>query len=332
MDVTYNYPAKNTVRSAWMEFLPDTFVQSDSGLYLPGHENLELAAYLEKGLVPKQMVGVEQDPLLIDHVRENAQGTLIVHGNVTSAVQYIEQTQTTNLRFANLDLSNSYRDSIEQILSLFRVFPSSQGGYLAVTSYSARDNETLTEGVINTSKFFSVVKSQEQFFGPYGQMLNRYRAMHGTWNRSEKNKHTHLTRTLGFLWWIGLVLGSVRKARTGRYVIDELYLSQIKSEIDAISEEARLLVEGDRNFHLVRNKSLGKLFAKRRSELVPTRLQQFIHLSRRSQPMQTWMLHIAPMTGAQKPTHQEVIGDLWQLMTHGTLVMVDESGTRVTTT
>lgn len=324
----YDYPAKNMIRDAWMRFLPAHFQDTNAhGLYLPGIQNLELSTYLHKRMVPARLIGIENDPDRIEDVRKNAKAIHLLHGNVRDAVRVIEEGRLPRLRFANLDFEGLYHRLISEILSLFRVFPSEKGGYLCVTSFSSRDEETLHQGMIHTSKFYSGRRQRGEFLMDYGRMVTRYAVLDRTRSRPHRTPdYSHLTRELGFLWWMTLVMGVMEYDVEGYGVLNEAYLAKIDMILERISERVGALSEGVLDFHLVNDLELADIMAHRTCFLSPSRFQHYIYSNGHQSPMHVWMLKIDFVKSGKKPTHQEVLERVWQFATHTPLVSVDKNG------
>lgn len=324
----FDYPAKNTVRDAWMRFLPESLQDIHAyGLYLPGHQNLELPLYLQKRLSQDRLVGAEHDPDRWRAVKRAAQEIRLVHGSVREAVQMIEQVQLPRLRFANLDFEGLYSRLIGEILSIFRVFPSQSGGYLCVTSFSSRDEEALVQGMVHTSKFYSGRRDRTEFMIDYGQVVDRYASLKRMLTDSRVQDHSHLTRELGFLWWMTLVMGVMQYSGDAYGTFDGAYLSKIDQVLERIDNRLRSHREGILDFHLVYEPELAEMMKRHISCLWPSAFRHFIYYTSTGQPMHVWMLKIDYVATKKKPTHQEVLEQVWQFATRTPLVYVDKVGT-----
>ncbi|OGL62233.1 hypothetical protein A3C09_01720 [Candidatus Uhrbacteria bacterium RIFCSPHIGHO2_02_FULL_47_44] len=324
----YDYPAKNTVRDAWMRFLPEFFQDTQAhGLYLPGHQNLEFPCYEQKRLSKDRLIGIEHDPSRFAAVKRKANGIRLIHGNVRDAVCEIEQQHIPRLRFANLDFEGLYSRLISEILSLFRVFPSTSGGYLCVTSFSSRDEETLLQGMIHTSKFYSGRAERTEFMSDYGRMVNRYVALKHILKDPRASDHSHLTRELGFLWWMTLVMGVMQFPGDTYGIIDEAYLTELDAILERIDERSRARSEGTLDFHLVYDTELATRMCAHTSCLWPSGFQHFIYYTAPGLPMHVWMLKIDFINTKKKPSHQDVLEQVWQFATRTPLIYVDKMGT-----
>lgn len=328
----YDYPAKNIVRSAWMRFLP-THIQDLQayGLYLPGIQNLELSSYRQKRMSDQRLIGIENDPERIADVRSNADKIHLIYGNVPDAVQFIQKSHLPRLRFANLDFEGLYNRLIGEILSLFRVFPSKKGGYLCVTSFSSRDEETLLQGMIHTSKFYSGRRLRGEFLVDYSHMVNRYAALDRKHSRPRRTPdYSHLTRELGFLWWMTLVMGVMRYEEDGYGFVDETYLKKIDVTLEKIRMRASGLSEGKLDFYLVHESELAETMSQQRCCLYPSKFQHYIYYNGHQLPMHVWMLKIDFVKEGKQTTHQEVLERVWELATRTPLVSIDKNGDVVT--
>lgn len=324
---SYDYPAKNTVRDAWMRFLPEYLQDTHTyGLYLPGHQNLELPSYTQKQLSTDRLIGIENDPDRLRSVKRAACGIRLIHGNVRDAIRVIEQANLPRLRFANLDFEGRYSRLIGEILSLFRVFPSPSGGYLCVTSFSSRDEDTLAQGMAHTSKFYSGRAERAEFMIDYGRVVNRYVALKRMLKDPRASDHSHLTRELGFLWWITLVMGLMQYSHDGYGTFDDAYLSEIDQVLERMDERLRLQRVAALDFHLVYEPELAVIMQRHASCLWPSAFQHLIYYTDSGLPMHVWMMKIDCVETKKKPTHQEVLEQVWQFETRTPLVYVDKAG------
>ncbi len=332
---THNYAAKNGVRNEWIRFLGDAGVLGDphdaSGFYLPGIENIELELYRRLGIDPRRLVGAEHLVHLAPLVRERDVMTL-VQGSISKAVEAVIAQQLHPLTFAHVDLDGSYHTFLEDFLSLFRVFPTRTGGCLCVTSYSARDDETVMQGVVNTSKFYSVAGNMGQFWKDYGRMLERHTALRRMLVDSRSEDHAHLSRELGFLWWIALVMGTVEESvQDGRLsVVHRSYIDTLEGPLRSLTEHVQSISTNARDFRLVHEPALRDLVSKTRCPLWPDRFEHYAYHTTGHQPMRTWMIRLIHVPeGMEPPTHLEIIEQLWNMAVRTPLVFYNESGVRV---
>ena len=326
---SYNYPAKNRVRDEWMRFLPPSFHMSTSGLYLPGPENLELPGYQKKGFLPENGFGAEHDQDRFGHVASNAGGMHVVLGSVSDTIDEV-RASGQHLSFANLDFDGTAHTFVDQVIKLFTVFPKEPSGCLAVTSFASRNPRSLTKGIENTSKFYSGLEDPMAFFHGYGQMVNRYRALKKQLVNKRTDDHTHLSRELGFLWWLALVLGVIDHNAQGWGVVNHPHLNRIENVLTKIQERSRALEKKDKDFHLVREARLHKRLKRRKSRLWVERFSHLFYYTEQSLPMQTWMFEISHAPSGERPTHAQVLQQMWQLALRAPLIYVDPQGTTIT--
>lgn len=331
---THDYPAKNAVREAWMRFLPQFFSNPTNiyGLYLPGLENLERNLYLSKGLSDENLVGVDYNNDHIAILKPQYEDMQIISGNITEAVHTMRSEGKSPITFANLDFDGSYHTFLKQALSVFSIFPADTGGYLCVTSYCSRDQGTVVQGIINTSKIFSVFSDKAMFWKDYGKMMTRYYALKQQLSGSSTiSDHAHLSRELGFLWWIALVMGTVEpKREDGTWKCKESYVQTVDKSLKDITRRALEVVGSEAEFHLSPDDKLGTLLENRTCQLWPDRFGHYAYYTANNQPMRTWMMRIIPVPhGETKPTHKEVVLQLWKMAAGSPLIYVNPSGTHV---
>lgn len=336
MERTYDYPAKNGVRDLWMAFLPPHIpnIAGCTGLYLPAPENLEGPGYAAKGFNPAMLIGAEHHPDRAAEVRVAAPGIQLVTGPIRAAVDHAIKSGLPRLTFANLDFEGSYNTYLEDLLSVFRAFPADPAGYLAVTSYAARDDEAIIQGVVNISKFYAGLGyDMSRFFRETGMMMERYKAMNRVLEtESRVPDHMHLSRELGFLWWlaVGMIVTAYRDDGYGTR--DEAFLSTIEGHLREISSRVLDLGRGT-EFCLVPMPELAPLLQKKRCELWPKHLTHIAYHShgRMKQAMRTWFVEVERIRdAAEMPTAQEVLEQVWQLARRTPLTYIDESGSRIT--
>jgi len=328
LERTHDYPSKNAARRAWMRFLPEFFPPETSGLYLSGTENLELDGYLAKGLNPARLISPEHISKLQSFVEAGARGVKIVRGHIQDAVRVVETERLSPLSFVHLDFDGMYGTFIQQILSVFRVFPS-ESGWLAVTSYSARDEETMRQGHINTSKFYSGLPDPTTFWEVYGSMLRRHVSLKRLLD-SRVADHAHLTRELGFLWWIALILGLVGPLKHGERGIDEKHLARIDGVLQRITRRALEISGEEKELRVFREPELSSLLHAHQSVLWPESFSHLAYYTASRQPMRMWMFKVTAVPqGLPRPTHQEVLSQVWRLASRASLVYIDEAGEEV---
>lgn len=324
---TYNYTAKNVVRELWMQFLPNFRNKTAHGLYLPSVENLELDGYIAKGVSSAQLLGCEHDESLQQKVLEAAGGAVVVAGDVKAGVSHAEQLNWPRLKFVNLDFDGTYNSHISEMLSVFRVFPAEDEGYLAVTSYAARDMGCLTQGFVNLSKFYSSL-DRPSFMTDVGAMLSRWhRSRHDI--KSRVSDHHYLSREIGLLWWLGVGMTVVgyQGRQYGR--IAQSRLDSLETALSELTKIAEARAQGT-DFSLVRHDGLSKIVKRLHVELWPTDLRHILYYSHRKQPMRTWFLRICPIPLTEKVTAQELLVQLWELATRAPLLFIGEDGARTT--
>lgn len=335
---THNYPAKNTARDTWIHFCPASLSKQASGLYLPGPENLELSGYRKKGIDLSRWFGAEQDESLWPLVEANAGGVRIVRGNMQAAVKEVIAARCYPLSVVHMDFDGSYGTFVEQIFSVFTVFPAKEG-WLCVTSYSARDEATLLQGMVNTSKFYSGLKDLPSFWEIYGIMFRRHVHLKKLLD-SRVPDYTHLTREIGFLWWIALILGVVSRKQAGLWTIDRQYLERVGHVLAEITARAEQILTAisDKKGHtkmtaevkVVRDTQLADILDQHRTLLWPESFAHYVYYTSQRQPMRVWMFKITEHpSGLQRPTHQELLEQVWRLARRAPLVYIDEGGTEI---
>lgn len=329
---SYDYPAKNAVRRAWMQFLPSTFFSSVPvrGLYLPGNANLELPGYLEKGLRAKNLIGVEHDERIVDRIGALGSGIELVSGSIKDAVQRIKDRRWNPVTFANFDFDGSCHTFIEDVLSVFSVFPLTDYAYLSVSSYMARDDEAVLQGIVNTSKFYSSFEQAAPFWAAYGTMMDRYSALRRQLAGSTVEDHAHLSRELGFLWWIALVMGCVEDQDGQTWAVNQTYLDSFEDILREITHRARERIGDMGEFRVLCDLRLGERLNQRMCYLWPDRFEHYVWFTAHRQPMRTWMIRLQSFGNEEvRPTHFEIVEQLWNMATKTPLVYFNQSGTRI---
>lgn len=330
---THDYGAKNVVRAEWMRFLPAPFSNPETvhGLYLAGHENLELEHYLRMGIAPDNLVIPEHDTRLLPLVRRRSGGVRVVHGRVIDAVQAIVSERRPRLLFANLDFDGSFGTYRDDLLSVFTVFPTEEEGYLGVTSYCARDDETIGQGIVDLSKFYSGLGDREMYLRDIGSMIARHRHLRHYQSEMTSPDHAHIARTMSFLWWVAVGMGLVDSGQNGYGTFDRAYLDgPVNAVLARIDARARELSDRPSDFHLVYEAELASVLATRNSALWPTDFRHIAYQTQGSQPMRTWFLRIEPvLDAAARPTLQDVLRQLWKLAVRAPLEFIDEGGTLI---
>lgn len=331
---TYDYPTKNEVRGQWMRFLANAHLDRTSrrsGLYLPGPENLELPGYLQLGFSPSNLYGAEHDEKALEIVQRAAQGVNIIPGSVQDTVGDMIAREVTPLTFACLDFEGSYHTFLHDLLSVFRIFPALPSGCLAVTSYAARDDDTVEQGMVNFSKFWSGMTEHDvsMFYQQSGLMLSRYSALQRHL-ASRAPAMGNVSRELGFLWWIVIAMSFTRYDKNGYGSLDKEAMAQVDPILKRITQRAT----EERNasaFSYVTERELGKALAKRKCELWPRSLVHIVHGTNSRQPMRTWFLDICRIPHARdRYSAQEVLRQTWQLAARAPLMFVDRAGTKLT--
>lgn len=322
---TFNNPAKNGVRDDWMSFQPDTYEPDDLIVYLPGEENLEFPGYRAKGVRPKQLIGAENVEARFGRVQANAPGIYVERGSVQQAVETIVRERRGRVRAANLDFEGSYLTYVRDLYSVFRVLHDRRESYLAVTSYAGRGRDTIAQGVLNTSKFYSSMGSSFTFYGEYGRMLRRHNRITARFD-SEAEEHTHLSRELGLLWSIVLGVGLVDPGSDGYNVLDEIGLARVETGLNKIEQrfDADATMRPDA---LLNVPELADLLKERRTWYWPSEFRHYAYMSANHQPMRTWFFKIHPEQANERRTLWEVMRQIWDLAVMTPLIFVDQDGT-----
>ncbi len=327
----YDYRAKNTLRAAWMRLLAHVLERPCSayGLYLPGVQHLEQQGYADLGIVPAHRIGCEHDPLLQESVARNADGITVVNGSVQDGVDRAIALGWPCLDFANVDLNGPYNSYVDQILSLFRLFPGQSLGALAVASYSARDDAALETGMLNLSKFFSALDSATYHEG-VAKMIARWEALQDFYG-SGVSAPLALSREIGLLWWLFYACALIDPSPTGVSGIDEDWRQSLEPHLVSV-EEGMHDTGKFGEYRLIHVPGLRDVLEMRRTVLSPRSLAMFVHYSKTgNQPMRTWFLTVARenVPIEQRPTALALLGDFWDLAAKTPLVLVSKQGVLV---
>ncbi|NBS41326.1 hypothetical protein EBS80_01550 [bacterium] len=330
---SHDNPPKNRVRNAWMDFLPASFdlpTNQPVGLYMPGVENLELPGYLAKGLVPRQLIGVERELDRLRGVVRSAAGIRVIAGTPLDAVNILARERIGRLSFAWADLEGSYDNHVNQILALFRVMPpdDERPACLAVTSYAARAYGLRT-GLANASKFASGIDDVDQVATQIETMQQRYdvvAAMLST--RNGVKRFSHLWRELGYLWWTVIGMGLIKPREEGPGTLDLAYLHDELSP--ALKQIESRLKDGTGEGNLVRDRALADRLERRTVRLWPTAFRHILYYSPQHQPMQTWFLKFWKVEHADGLTMRDLLRQVWDLAVRAPLTFVSKEGMDVT--
>lgn len=321
---TFQYPAKDYLRGQFAQFVPPG---PGFGLYLPGPENLELPLYVARGYRPADLIGAEHSAANIAEVTRNAQGVRVMHGEIRDVVATIERERLPRLRIASLDFDGSYDTDITALLSVARVFPAEPDGHLMVTSYAARDQDAVRQGVIAASKFYSALGDLDRFQRGFDRMLRRYGHLQRHLSNAVATDQSHLCRELGFLWWMVLFMGFTRL--DGAYgTLDEDGIAEVNRVLARISDKVVAQRRGTQ-FVRVRAPELREILSGRHCQMWPTDFRHFAYASRMNQPMRTWFFRICPMVD-DPPTVLEVVEQMWELAVRAPLTLVDPHGDPIT--
>ncbi len=336
MKRTYDYPAHNAIRAAWMHYLPPIFeASSDHILYLAGPENLELPGYLAKGLRPSQLTTAEHDKEIYPLVLANSGGVHVTSGGIQTAVEEMISRGIVRLRGAWLDFDGNAHSYTEELLALARLMPSQGGSSLGVTSYSARDRHALVQGTINAAKFYSGLPSSGQFIREYGNMMRQFEHVLRLIPQRDSSPLAHFQREMGFLWWLTLMFGVVNPTKgSDPNVIDNAFLERSEATLCAITDEVKQRLgtqprETDLVFVLIPR--LRHMLASRRVKAWITHLERYAFWSANRQPMRVWFAKIQPLPrGQPAPTMQDLLEQVWTLAIRSPLIYIDQAGKHVT--
>lgn len=322
---TFGYPANDYQREEFARFIPSG---PGAGLYLPGPENLELPLFLGRGYRSVDLMGAEHNDDAYPEVLRNAQGVRVIRGSVRQAVETIEREQLPPLRFASLDFDGSHDTDTTDLLAVARVFPADPDGYLRVTSYAARDQDAVRQGVIAGSKFYSALGDLDRFQRGFDRMLRRYTHLRKHLPHAVAPDQAHLCRELGFLWSMVLFMGFTRF--DGPYgTLDAASLEAVNAVLVGISDRVMAQKRGTQ-FVRVRDAKLRNILSGRHCQMWPTDFRHYAYQSRMGQPMRRWFFRICPMRGTDLPTVLEVIEQVWELAVRAPLIFVDPHGDPIT--
>jgi hypothetical protein len=295
-------------------------------MYLPGPENLELPGYRALGLLPEHLVGCEYDARVLPVVRQKAGGIEVVHGNVLAGVEFVQQAGWPRLGVANLDFDGRYNSHLQEILGLFRVFPSEPEGYLAVTSYAAHDGEAIAQGKLNLAKFYAAL-GNAAYYRMLGRQTTRWnlcRDMLG----SEVTSELMISRELGLLWWLAVAMSIVRYPRGGYGEIDRDYLAELDSVLAVVTAAA----ENGMLLGFASEPRLSALLERRTVALWPTDIQRWLYHSQGMQPMWVWFFRICCVDpeAHDARTGLDLVLQMCELAERFPLIYVGSQGQKVT--
>ncbi|MFH1405303.1 MAG: hypothetical protein ABIH21_04380 [Patescibacteria group bacterium] len=326
---SYDYKAKNAVRDMFLGFMPPQFPAGSTGLYLPGRENLELPGFVKKGILPVNLIGAEHDSETFAQIASVNSGIRLYLGDLRKAVDMAEQLHFSRFVFASLDFDGSYHTDLEDLLSVFRIFPGSPDGYMSVTSYVARDRGTVSQGVANILKFLSAIEDPSEFYSDYGSMLRRHDAFMRFFH-SKASSARQLAWELGLLWWVVIGLSVTEIQNDGLYGrLDSGFLKRLNVPLSRIEAMAKKC-SAESFFVASSDSRLGKLLEERRCQYRVQAFQHFAYRTQSGQPMRTWLFYFREADPQDQPTAREVLEDVWRLALRQPLVFLDKNGVKIT--
>lgn len=333
---SYDYPAHNALRAAWMRYLPPVLSEPDDRVfYLAGAENLELDGYLHKGMTTDRLLSAEHNRDLLSRVRRNAKGVYVVDGNVQAAVDLHVSRGFPRLRAAWLDFDGNSHTFVEELMALARILPGHKGGALAITSFAARDMGALKQGTINTAKLYSGLPSTARFLRQYGRMMGQYEHLLRQIEGGGSTELAHFQREMGLLWWIVLMFG-VTDLPEGNpyYELDQAWLVQADVVLHQITKTVETLIgnqPSQTDLVFVLNPALRDLLKQRRVNTWITNIERYAFWSVNRQPMRTWFVKVQPWTEEEeRPSMQTLLDQVWTLACSSPLVYIDPDGETVT--
>lgn len=335
MPRSYNYPAHNALREAWMRYLPPTLSQkNDHAFYLAGHENLELPGYLAKGLTSDRLHTAEHDEALQPLVEASSGGIQVVRGNVKDAIGEMVDSGVKTLRSVWLDFNGSPHSYVEELLALARLMPAKDGSSLGITSYAARDHGALIQGTVNAAKFYSGLPNTGRFITQYGRMMRQYEHTLRFLRAKKSTPLAHFQREMGLLWWLVLMFGAIDHGRANTWRINLEFVQNADEVLQAITQEVERRLgtrSSETDLVFVLDTRLRDLLARRKVKAWITHLERYAFWSANRQPMRTWFAKIQPWPSNRPlPTMQELLEQVWTLAINSPLVYIDEDGMSVT--
>jgi hypothetical protein len=319
----YDYPSKNWVRS-WLfatidRLVPPKTKESRQALYLPSLQNLEGPYFEERGIITYPVERREDVIAKMATLRKR-----VFHGTVTEWTTSHANHSGPRLHIANLDYEGQLNTFATELIGLFRIFPSRQGGVLSLTTFANMDPESVESGIVHANAFDSILGGQvRQELHTLHRQLEPY--LEGR-AHSDAIAHAQFSRDFGVLWRVLMGLALWDSPTEGPGSLRETLYRELTILIGGMHKEVeRIQRIGENNtFSFVHEAHLHHLLNTVSTPLFPLCLERVLYRSVGNNRMSTWIIYLGRLHTEMPLT--KVVEQLWQLYRHSPLTFVSPSG------
>lgn len=329
----YNNPTKNWIREQWFTAIDQHFAKNTShplrALYLPGEQNLEWPHYKTRHI---KTFPIERDRFVLNRLcdpqfsRYPLRRNQVFYGCVRAFIRTAVEKSFNRFDLAFLDFEGKIETVTDELLSVFHLFPASDGGLLGITVFAAMDEQTVREGIVFANALDrildGIVLSQiDALFEQIRPYLEQY-------GYPRSLCHGQFCRDFCLLWRIMLGMGLVNHPNEGFGSINSAFRTELFPFIAPLHEEALRLyaLSESPTFFRLNTTTKTACFTKTDSVLYPTTLKRFIYKSLGEKRMSTWYLFFSRL---QEPVPLVAATEqLWNLYRRSPFVFVDNEVNR----
>ncbi|MBI4438272.1 hypothetical protein HY631_04975 [Candidatus Uhrbacteria bacterium] len=327
----YDQPAKNWVRSWYFSAIDRLFPRAPKSrlhaVYFPGVQNLEGPHYAARGITAHP---VERDPKLIRAMR-NPRLSLspltrkdVFVGTLGEWAQAHACEDTGRIAVANADFEGKLESCADEIIKLFRVFPSRESGLLCVTTFANLDADTVASGVVFGNALDSLLE---------GCVRSQLSALNNQLQDSLENSnyrnhlaHAQFCRDFGLLWRVlmGLALFTSPEEEPGVFLEDvHGSLVRVLGGMHQTAERLQGLTV-HKSFSFFQEPRLTPLLRECATPIFPLSLSRALYQTTSHNRMTTWLISFGRLRGTVPLTR--VADQLWQLYAKSPLTVVSKTG------
>lgn len=330
MSTPYSSPAKRQVRAMYFagleRMLPLLGSAPVNGVYLPGVHNWEGPGYARLGLKP---FAVERNARRYARIVDPAQSAHplkevdLFQGSLLAFMEEQALAGGPRLSFANCDFEGRVHAIADELMATFSLFPGPDAGYMAITTFAARDDRTIIDGVLHLN-YLNAALAGEAFedLGAVTDQWAAYVRAHGRQSRY----FNQVARDFGLLWRLVLGMGLVEMPTEGPGAL-------ISGRHRAVAEACRIMYMraseirsfGSQPFlYRIEDPGLGVRFSRYTVSIIPLTLQRIVYRSVAGRNrMCTWLIgfhRTAPVLWSN------AVASLWHMYCMSTLLYVDDLG------
>lgn len=331
MSTQYNSSAKRQVREMYFagleRILPLLGSAPLNGVYFPGVNNWEGPRYAQLGLAP---FAVERDAQRYARIIDPADSAnpmssqQLFHGSLLEFMECRAKAGGPRLAFANCDFEGRVHAIADELMAVFTLFPGSQAGYMAITTFAARDDRTIVEGVLHLNYLNAVLEGAAfDNLGPVMDQWASYVHAHGRQSRY----FNQVARDFGLLWRLVLGIGLVEMpARGPGGLIDRRHHAVAQACRQMYTRASQVRSFGEKPFlYRISDPGLLTEFSRYTTEVVPLTMQRIVYRSVAGKNrMCTWLVSFHRSSPV---LWREAVERLWHLYCMSTLFYVDANGT-----